>query len=203
MKVGILGGTFDPIHLGHLILAESARDRLLLERVIFVPAGHPWRKAGRAIAPAVHRLAMLELAVADNPLFFTSTIEVDQEGPAYTVDTLSRLRSEMDLADELFFIIGADSLADFPNWREPQRIIALASLAVGQRPGSPQILEADLERAVPGLARRVSRFTMPAIDVSSTDTRQRCRDGRSIRYLVPLAVEAYIHRHHLYDSALT
>lgn len=199
-RVGVLGGTFDPIHIGHLILGESARQELTLERVIFVPAGEPWRKSGRELAAAQHRLAMVRLAIAGNPHFQVSTVEVERPGPSYTADTLALLRDQLGPQAELLFIMGRDSLADLPHWREPQRIIALARLAVAERPGWPLPPDEELERALPGIRARLTTFPMAAVDLSSSEIRRRCHEGRSIRYLVPAAVEEYIHAQGLYAA---
>ena len=200
-RVGLLGGTFDPIHTGHLILGEAARQELALERVIFMPAGEPWRKAGRELAPARHRLAMVRLAIAGNPHFEVSTLEVERPGPSYTADTLAVLKDELGPGIELLFIIGRDSLADLPHWKEPQRIIAQARLAVAERPGWPPPPDEALERALPGVRARLTTFPMPAVEISSSEIRRRCREGRSIRYLVPAAVADYIRDQSLYSTA--
>lgn len=200
MRVGVLGGTFDPPHLGHLILAQEAHQALGLTQVRFVPAGEPWRKAGRELSPREHRLAMVRLAVADNPAFAVSTAEVDRPGPSYTAETLAELRAQLGAESELFFIMGGDSLADFPHWHEPLRILELARLAVAER--SP-VGDEGFEEGIPeGLAEdlrgRVVWLTMPLIAISASAVRQRVRRGLSIRYWVPEAVEQYVRRHGLY-----
>jgi nicotinate-nucleotide adenylyltransferase len=191
-RLGVLGGTFDPPHVGHLILAEQAREQLRLDFVVFIPAGDPWRKAGRDVSPAAHRLEMTRLAVAGNDAFYVDDLEITREGPTYTVDTLRLLR-ERAPGDELFFIVGEDALADLHAWRDPEGIAALATLAVAGRSGI------EVAAALP-FARRVERIAMPLIDVSSTDVRERASAGRSLRYLVPPAVEAYIKDNRLYRS---
>lgn len=198
MKLGVLGGTFDPPHVGHLILAEEARSRLDLSKVLFVPAGDPWRKAEQSVTLAQHRLAMARLTVAEDPNFEVSTLEVEREGPSYTVDTLEALHQQHGPGLELYFVLGQDALYDLPNWRDPVRIVALARLAVARRPGNEEISAADLEAAVPGLSERVVPLSMPTIDISSTALRERARAGLSLRYLVPPGVEEYIRRHRLY-----
>ena len=198
MKLGVLGGSFDPPHLGHLILAEEARLGLDLEQVLFVPAGAPWRKAGQELSPWEDRLAMVRLAVADNPHFAASTLEIDRQGPSYTAETLTALHEELPADSELFFIMGQDSLADLPNWWQPQRIISLARLAVAGRTAG-EAAEADaLEKEVPGIADRLVWLDMPRIDISATAVRDRVRRGLSIRYWVPPSVEEYIRQHKLY-----
>jgi nicotinate-nucleotide adenylyltransferase len=200
MKLGVLGGTFDPPHIGHLILAEEARLALDLEQVLFVPAGAPWRKAGQELSPREDRLAMVRLAVGDDPDFAVSTLEIEWEGPSYTAETLAALRDQFGLETEFFFIMGADSLADFPHWHQPERILELARLAVAERPeredeGVGGILAEDLARA---MRERVVWLPMPRIDISATAVRDRVRRGLSVRYWVPPAVEEYIRKHGLY-----
>jgi nicotinate-nucleotide adenylyltransferase len=200
VKVGVMGGTFDPIHLAHLILAEQARVFLGLDRVLFLPAGAPWRKAERRIAPVADRVAMVRAALAGDPYFEVSLIESERRGPSYTVDTLSVLQRQLGPQAELYFILGQDALADLPNWREPARIVQLARLAVAARPGCPRPDPAALERAVPGIRERIDVVPMPQVDISSTDIRRRVAQGLSIRFLVPAAVEAYIAAHGLYRA---
>jgi nicotinate-nucleotide adenylyltransferase len=203
MNVGVLGGTFDPPHIGHLILAEEARLALALGQVLFVPAGDPWRKAGRELSPRQDRLAMVRLAVGDDPHFAVSTIEIDKEGPSYTAETLVALHEQFEPETEVFFIMGADSLADFPHWHEPQRILELARLAVAERPepedvGLEEGLAEDLARA---MRERVVWLRMPLIAISASAVRDRVRQGLSIRYWVAPAVEEYIREHGLYVGA--
>ncbi len=196
MKVGILGGTFDPVHIGHLVLAEAAREALSLDLVLFIPAGDPWRKADRAVTAAEHRLEMLRLAIEDNAAFGISDIELRREGPTYTADTLEALAAER-LDDEFYFIVGADALADLPNWHDPARIVRHATLAVAPR----DVQEVNATALnVPDVTSRIVTFTMPRIDVASTDIRAFAAAARSIRYLVPPAVERYIASHRLYAA---
>ena len=191
----MLGGTFDPVHVGHLLLAEEAREQLGLERVLFVPAGQPWRKAGKRISKATDRLAMLRLAAEDNPAFEVSDLEVSRLGPSYTGETLASIRAEHKDA-EIFFIMGEDALADLPNWRDPDRIVELAMLAVARRPSdSPEDRDLELMAIAPG---REVWLSMPRIDVSSSEIRARVHKSLSVRYRVPDAVEAYMREHELY-----
>ncbi|HWQ28791.1 MAG TPA: nicotinate-nucleotide adenylyltransferase [Dehalococcoidia bacterium] len=203
VRVGVLGGTFDPIHIGHLVLAEQAREQLALDEVLFVPAGDPWRKAGKRITPAGDRLAMVELGIAGNPAFRASRVEVERPGPSYSVETLAALAAERPDA-ELYFILGEDALFDLPNWRDPAGIVSLARIAVAAR-GPASRLDAvsgeQLERLVPGLGARFVRVEMPAIGVSATDLRERVRRGATVRYLIPEAVEQYIRERGLYREA--
>ena len=198
MRLGILGGTFDPPHVGHLILAEEARQALELEQVLFVPAGAPWRKAGQELSPREDRLAMVQLAVGDSPHFAVSILEIEREGPSYTAETLAALHQQLPDDSEIFFIVGQDSLADLPNWRQPQRIISLARLAVAVRTDWEAAKADALEKEVPGISQRLVWLNMPRIDISSTAVRDRVRQGISIRDWVPPAVEEYIRQHGLY-----
>jgi nicotinate-nucleotide adenylyltransferase len=195
--IGVLGCTFDPIHLAHLRLAEDAAEQLGLERVLFVPAPNPWRKADRTITPVRHRLAMVQLAIADNPRFVCSTVELQQRGPTYTADTLEALQRELPGAT-LHFILGADALADLPHWRDPARIAALARLAVAYRAGAPPPEATELERIVPRIGAALETVEMVPLAISSTELRARAAAGRSLRYLVPGVVDAYINEHRLY-----
>ncbi len=190
----MLGGTFDPVHNGHLILAQHACDQLALDLALFIPAGEPWRKAHRPITPAQHRLAMLELAIAGNDAFGISDIELRRAGPTYTADTLEALAAER-LDDEFFFVVGTDALADLPNWHEPERIIQHATLAVAGRGDTPA---ETAMRALPELKARMVRFDMPAVAVSSTEIRARVASRRDISAMVPAGVARYIVEHGLY-----
>lgn len=194
---GVIGGTFDPPHVGHLILAEFARSELNLSEVVFVPAAQPPHKLDRKILPIEHRLAMVRLAIATNPHFALSKIDIERPGPNYTVETLSLLRERWGETVEIFFIMGLDSLVELPTWHQPTRLIQLCRLAVMARPGY-QVDMAALERAVPGLSERLIFIPAPLIGISSTNIKERVSRGETITYLVPRAVEAYIHDHRLY-----
>jgi nicotinate-nucleotide adenylyltransferase len=198
LKIGVLGGTFDPPHVAHLILAEEARMALGLGQVLFVPAGNPWRKGGQELSPREHRLAMVRLAVGDNPHFAVSTLEIEREGPSYMAQTLAALQQQLADDSEVFFILGLDSLADLPNWWHPQEIMSRARLAVATRSAWEPTQADALEKELPGISERLVWLDMPRIDISSTAVRQRVRQGRSIRYWVPPAVEEYIRQHGLY-----
>ena len=195
----MLGGTFDPVHNGHLRLAESAREaeELSLDRVLFVPAGQPWRKSDRAISHPSQRAAMLDLAIESNPGFEMSTLELDREGPSYTVDTLEFLHAQHP-GSELFLIMGEDALADLPNWRKPERIVALAQLAVASRHES-NINEPHKSESLPvGTLERVVWVPMEPLQISGSAIRDKVRRGLSVRYLLPNAVRLYIADHGLY-----
>jgi len=199
MRVGVFGGTFDPIHIGHLVAAEETRVQLRLERVVFVPAGLPPHKLANHISPVEHRLAMVQLAIASNPYFTVSRVDIDRFGPCYTVDTMELLRDEWGPGVELYFIMGSDSLADILTWYKPERLIRLCRLAVVKRPGYNVDIK-ELDRLLPGIASRVQFINSPLIDVASCDIRRRVREGLSIKYQVPEAVERYIYEHGLYSK---
>lgn len=199
MRVGVLGGTFDPIHIGHLVAAEEVRAQLRLDRVIFVPAGLPPHKLTDYISPVDYRLAMVKLAVASNPYFTVSRVDIDRFGPCYTVDTIELLRDEWGPDVELYFIMGSDCLADMLTWHKPERLIRLCRLAVMERPDYRVDME-QLERLLPGITSRVHLINSPQLDISSTDIQRRVRDGLPIKYQVPEAVENYIYKHELYTG---
>jgi len=198
--IGILGGTFDPPHVGHLRLAEVAIEHLALDKLLFVPAGEPWRKVGQPISAAEHRLEMTRLAVDSLPRMDVSTLELDRPGPSYTVDTLGELLARYGPETELYVILGQDALLDLPNWKEPHRIVALAWLGVALRSPGRDLDFTDLEAAIPGLSRRLLILPMTFVDVSGTAIREWARKGVSLDGLVPLAVEAYIKEHGLYSA---
>lgn len=199
LRLGLLGGTFDPPHVGHLLLAEAAREQLHLDRVLFVPAHVPPHKRGRPVTPARTRRALLVAALRGTG-FGLSTIELDRPGPSYTVDTLE-LISRAQPGTKLFLLVGADSLGDLPAWRNPERILSLATLVVAARPGTKL---AGLQRAPLARQRSAIKFLgNVAVDVSSSRLRARVAAGRSIRFLVPSAVERAIERLGLYRRAAT
>ena len=198
MNIGVLGGTFDPVHNGHLIVAEEAKARLNLAEVIFVPAGQPWLKADIPISPAEHRLQMLRLAIADKPHFKLSTIEIERAGASYSVDTIAELQSQLGNGDELFFILGWDSLAELPQWREPKRLIKLCYLVAAPRTGHLCPKLKALEASIPGISQRVMLLDEPEIDISASVIRDRVARGLSVLHLVPEAVNRYIKEHGLY-----
>ena len=192
--IGIFGGTFDPIHIAHLLLAEQAAEQLVLDKVLLVPAGDPWRKAGREVTPAVLRLEMVRRAVADNPLFEVDDREIRREGATYTIDTLQEMRAEVDPDDDLFLLLGEDALADLPLWREPEAFPDYATVVVAPREG------AELPETLPFDPVAIERIDMPYMNVSATDLRHRARLGRSLRYLVPEPVRLFIEERGLYQD---
>lgn len=197
-QIGILGGTFDPIHIGHLWIAEEARDQLGLSEVFFIPAHVSPFKTHIISASAQARLTMVRLAIADNPAFRAEPLEIERPGPSYTIDTLRILHSRYP-GCPLFLILGSDSLASLAAWREAMALVAMAQIAVYPRSGVCPDLE-QLERELPGLRAALIELDALKLDISATVIRQRVQDGRSIRYLVPPAVEAYIHEHSLYRT---
>lgn len=197
MRLGLFGGTFDPIHLGHLILAESCRETCALDRVWFVVNATPPHKRGER-TPVDQRLEMARIAVAGHPQFDVSEIEAHGEEPHYSYVTLERLQRERP-GDELFFLIGADSLADLPMWRHPERIAAAATIVVINRPGIEAPDPMDLARKLGPVAEAIRFVEAPLIGIASTDLRRRKAAGRSIRYQVPRGVEAYIDAQRLYQ----
>ena len=198
MNIGVLGGTFDPIHTGHLIVAEEVRARLNLAVVLFVPAGQPWLKPDIPVSAAEHRVQMVRLAIADKPYFKLSTMEIERPGPSYTVDTIAELQKQLGAEDELFFILGWDSLAELPRWHEPSQLIKMCRLVAVPRPGYPHPRLKSLERALPGLAQNVMLMDKPEIDIDATEIRDRVARGLSVHHLVPEPVERYIKQHRLY-----
>ena len=207
MRIGVFGGSFDPVHIGHLVAAECCREQARLDRVLFVPAAIPPHKQSRELAGAAHRVEMLALATGGNPGFAVWTGEIDRGGVSYTVDSLERL-TRLHPGDDLILLLGPDALTEFPTWREPGRIAALARLVAMEREGldaiAASIARAELERILgaDGWRRLVQeRVRLPAIGVRASDLRGELAAGRSIRYRTPRSVEAYIAAHGLYRQA--
>jgi nicotinate-nucleotide adenylyltransferase len=196
-SLGVFGGTFDPIHLAHLAVAESARDALGLERVLFITAGVPPHKSRRQITDAAHRQAMVDLAIADNPAFASSRIELDRPGPSYTADTLEALAAEHR---DLTLILSVEAFGGLPTWHEPRRVLELARLAVAPRDGYPDADPGFLAEHFPETPARVVFLDGPWLRLSASELRSRSAAGRSLRYLVPDAVAAYIGDHGLYRT---
>lgn len=197
-RLGIMGGTFDPIHVGHLACAEQVRDVFELDGVVFMPAGDPWMKRGRSISAAEDRFAMVKAAVEDNPFFDASRLEIDRAGETYTVDTLRALRAHYPDNVELYFISGADAMHRILEWRDATELARMARLVAVSRPGY-EIDDARRRYMLTHAAiRHVSVIEATALAVSSTDLREKVRSGRSIRYLVPQVVADYVENHGLY-----
>ena len=199
-RIGVIGGTFDPIHYGHLAAAEEARVRINLERVLFVVAGVPPHKLNEEVTPVEHRLAMVRLAITSNPYFEISTVDVERPGPSYTVDTISILQERSGQGTEIYFIMGLDSLVELSTWHQPQRLFQLCRLVAPKRPGI-QIDAAELETSLPGISSRLQIIDMPEVDISSTELQERVREGLPIKYQVPEEVEKYINDHGLYRQS--
>jgi nicotinate-nucleotide adenylyltransferase len=200
MKIGVLGGTFDPVHLGHMMMAEEARKSLGLKEVLLVPAGQPMTRSNERITSAEHRLRMLRLAAGRSPHLKVSTVEIERPGPSFTVDTITELRRKYGSKDEIFFILGWDSLAQLPIWREPARIVSMCILVAVPRPGWPQPSLKALEKDIPGIAKRVVFLENPRVDISATTIRDKVARGESIDHLVPGPVAEYIKKHGLYKA---
>ena len=192
-RVGIMGGTFDPIHHGHLVAASEVQAWFELDEVVFVPTGAPWQKAEREVSAAEDRYLMTVIATASNPRFWVSRVDIDRGGPTYTIDTLRDLHAARPDAD-LFFITGADALTDIFSWRDADDVFALAHFVGVTRPGSE--MDPATLSAIP--AERVTMLEVPALAISSTDCRQRQAEGQPIWYLVPDGVVQYITKHGLY-----
>lgn len=198
MRIGLMGGTFDPIHWGHLILAEQAREQFGLAKVLFVTAAEPPHKIGEPVTDARHRLEMTRLAIADNEHFECSTIEIDRPGPSYTIDTVKQILEIHGSETSVYVLLGMDEGRDLMKWREPYEIQKLAKIVVANRPGVP---DSEVISSLPeDFAKGILPLVMPGVDISSTDLRERVRSGRSIRYLVPRQVEDYIHQEGLYKQ---
>ena len=192
-RVGIMGGTFDPIHLGHLVTAKQARADLDLQEIIFVPAGAPWQKTG-ATTSGEHRYLMTVLATAANPAFSVSRLEIDRGGPTYTVETLRAIR-KLRPDDRLFFVTGADAILNILTWKDAEECLELAEFVAATRPGYDLVkLEAQ------GVRESVRLLDVPALSISSTDVRQRFASGRPVRYQIPREVEEYARKHGLYNT---
>jgi nicotinate-nucleotide adenylyltransferase len=199
-RIGILGGTFDPPHVGHLILAEMAREQLSLATILFLPVGQPPHKHDEPISPVDDRLAMTRLATADNPNFVVSLIDIKRPTPHYTATLAAPLRATFPNAD-FWLLVGGDSLRDLPAWHAPERVVTDFRLAVLPRPGAT-IDWNTLTQSVPGVRAATTMIGGPAVAVSSTELRARAAEGGSLRYLLPAAVIAYIRRRRLYTSKL-
>ena len=199
MRLGIFGGTFDPVHYGHLMVAECCREALNLDEVRWVPAASPPHKPGVRITDGHARADMLTLALSGYPEFCVDRRELRRAGPSFTVDTLSEFQNEFPAA-ELFLLIGADSLRDFTTWREPDRIAQLATIVACNRPGLPAITADQIASWVgKAIASKVMSVQIPGADLSATDLRDRARTGRSLRFRTPRAVEAFLTQHKLYE----
>jgi nicotinate-nucleotide adenylyltransferase len=202
-RIGVIGGTFDPVHYGHLVIAEEVYATLQLTEMVFVPAGQPPHKTNVEITAAEHRLAMLQLAVASNPHFSISRVDLDRPGPSYTVDTLQLLHKEWGEQTAIYFIIGADSLDDILSWYDPSSILEqLTHLVAVRRPGynESESYYDWMEARLPGIKQRLLVVDAPQFDISATDLRERVAGGRPIKYQTPESVESYIVQYGLYRT---
>ena len=197
-RVGIMGGTFNPIHNAHLMIAEAVREAFGLDRVLFIPAAHPPHKQGHKLASAYHRLMMVQLAVSSNPWFHVSRQELERSGPSYSLLTLQELHEQYDEETEFYFITGSDTINELHTWYHTEELLQSCHFVATTRPGVPADT-GELERRFGQLARdKIHELVVPRLEISSTDIRQRLQMGRSIRYLVPQAVEDYIIKEGLY-----
>lgn len=200
-RIGLLGGTFDPVHYGHLVIAEEVCVALHLTEMVFIPSGQPPHKLRRDVTPADQRVAMLELAIASNPHFSISRIEIEREGPSYSVDTVRELRTQWGTNAALYFVIGWDSLEDLYTWHDAPGLLAeVTHLVAVRRPGYEDDTEYNkfLEERLPGIMQRLLVVPAPQLDISATDLRQRITEGRPIKYQTAEAVEEYILQQGLY-----
>ncbi len=199
-RLGIMGGTFDPIHMGHLVCAEQARDALKLDGVLFMPTGTPVFKKHTKVSDAADRVAMCRLATADNPYFDVSTLEVDREGDTYTVDTLEALRDHFPENVKLYFIAGADAIETLPTWRDARKLSKLASFVGLNRPRSTNLRSPQVAEKLRAAGFRTLFVEAPLFELSSSDIRKRILGNRSVRYLIPPAVLEYIESVGLYGD---
>ena len=202
MNIGILGGTFDPIHIGHLIVAEEPTSHSGITYVPFVPAGQPWLRLDHNITPAIHRVEIVRRAIATNLYFKLCTLEVERPGPSYTVDTMITLREQLGTQASLFFVLGRDALVDLPLWKEPNRLIQICRLVAVPRLGSGLPNLKSLETSIPGITDNVIQLDMPVIGISSSQIRERLAQGLSIRYLVSDEVGRYIIEQRIYSKSI-
>ena len=201
MRIGILGGTFDPVHIGHLVLAEEALSKLKLDQIWFIPTGKPWLKESLEITDGFNRLEMVKIATKSNPRFVASSIEIDRSGPTYTIDTLRYLKDKLGTETRIYFILGLDTLANFHRWNRPEEILDLCEFVVSNRPGfgNTKILDEQLER-FESIGSITTLLNIPMLDISGTNLREMIRHGLSIKYRVPDGVEEYIYSNGLYGA---
>lgn len=197
-KIGIMGGTFDPIHVGHLVTAEAVRIDYGLDKVLFIPAANPPHKQDLQVTPAFHRYIMTVMATYSNPHFFVSAIEMERSGPSYTVDTLEELNRQYGGNADFYFITGADAVRDLPSWKNINQILDLCHFVATARPGSYSALDEVIKLLGQKGRERIYQIANPELDISSTDIRERVKKGRSIKYIVPESVENYIFKEALY-----
>lgn len=198
-RVGLMGGTFDPIHYGHLVTAEEIRDKFNLEKVIFVPSGHPPHKIKRRVSEPEHRYLMTFLATAPNPFFEVSRVEIDRQGSTYTIDTIKQFKTEYGGEYEFYFITGADAILEILTWKDAEQLLGLCEFIAATRPGfNNNDIKEQLLHISSMYGKQIHSVEVPSLAISSTDIRQRMHDGRSIKYLLPESVEYYIKKCSLY-----
>lgn len=197
-KIGIMGGTFDPIHIGHLVTAEAVRIEYGLEKVLFIPAGNPPHKQDFKVTPAMHRYIMTVMATYSNPCFCVLPIELERQGPSYTIDTVKELINLYGNQTEFYFITGADAIHDLPTWEQIDELITLCHFVGATRPGCISSLDNVIKRFGALGREKIHRLATPELEISSTDIRERVKNGRSIKYIVPESVENYILKEGLY-----
>jgi len=199
-KIGLMGGTFDPVHHGHLVTAEEARFQFGMDKVVFIPAGIPPHKTRKNISHASHRLEMTRLAVGSNPHFTVLDVEINRHGPSYAIDTVDLIREEYD-GWEIYFITGADAVLEILTWKKVEELLQKCCFVAATRPGFRlESLGEKLVHLHPTCSSRIKTLEVPALAISSTDIRHRVQEGRPIKYLLPEAVEEYLYRHRLYKS---
>ena len=197
-KIGGMGGTFDPIHTGHLVTAEAVRIEYGLDKVLFIPASNPPHKQETHVTPAIHRYIMTVMATYSNPYFYVSSLEMERSGPSYTVDTVRELIKQFGDTIDIYFITGADAIQDLPSWEQIETLLGMCHFIAATRPGCLSTLEDVIEHFGPLGHRQIHRLATPELEISSTDIRERIRKGRSIKYIVPESVENYIYKEGLY-----
>ncbi len=200
-KIGIMGGTFDPIHCGHLFIAETALDVFQLDKVLFIPAGDPPHKNEKLITDSGHRFQMIKLAIEDNQNFEASDMEIMKQEKSYTIETIKILRRQYGEETDLYFITGTDAFVGLETWKEYQKLLSLTNFIVMTRTiSNPMVLEEKISQFTEKFNAKVFKIDIPTLDISSTDIRKRVQEGRSIKYLLPYDVEEYIRNHHLYED---
>ena len=197
-KIGIMGGTFDPIHLGHLTTAENVREGYALDKVLFIPAASPPHKQHQQVTPAMYRYRMTVLATEDNPHFMVSPLEMQRSGPSYSIDTVHELIERFGASTQFYFIAGADAIQELPTWERITELLRLCHFIAVSRPGTVPNLGELRARFGSLVEEHIHSLPAPKLEISSTDVRNRVRQGRSIRYIVPAAVAQYIYREGLY-----
>ncbi len=197
-KIGIMGGTFDPIHIGHLVTADAVRIEYRLDKVLFIPAANPPHKQDSQVTAALHRYIMTAMATYSNPHFFVSAIEMERPGPSYTIDTLRQLHDLYAGKAKFYFITGADAVGDLPTWNNIEELLDLCDFVATTRPGCASAIDDVIRHFGPKGAERIHRLATPELEISSTDIRERVKKGRSIKYIVPESVENYIYKEGLY-----